>query len=53
LKEDQKEFLEEKKLKDLVKKHLEFVGYPITLYVEKTKEEEVDEDEETLRGGDE
>ena len=35
LKEDQSEFLE---LKDLVKKHSEFIGFPIELYVEKSKE---------------
>merc|ERR1719473_591262 len=50
LKEDQSEFLEERRLKDLVKKHSEFIGFPIELYVEKSKEKEVtdseDEDED-------
>merc|ERR1712174_110155 len=46
-KEDQSEFLEERRLKDLVKKHSEFIGFPIELYVEKSKEKEVtDSDEE-------
>ena len=45
LKEDQTEFLEERKLKDLVKKHSEFIGFPISLYVEKTTEKEVSDDE--------
>merc|ERR1719261_201002 len=36
LKEDQSEFLEERRLKDLVKKHSEFNGFPIELYVEKS-----------------
>merc|ERR1712008_647412 len=39
--------LEERRLKDLVKKHSEFIGFPIELYVEKSKEKEVtDSDEE-------
>merc|ERR1712225_181654 len=49
LKEDQSEFLEERRLKDLVKKHSEFIGFPIELYVEKSNEKEVtdsDADEE-------
>merc|ERR1712153_39845 len=46
LKEDQSEFLEERRLKDLVKKHSEFIGFPIKLYVEKTEEKEVSDDEE-------
>ena len=49
LKEDQQEFLEERKLKDLIKKHSEFIGFPIELMVEKTTDKEVtdsdDEDE--------
>ena len=50
LKEDQLEFLEEKRLKDLVKKHSEFIGFPIELLCEKTTEKEItesdDEDDE-------
>ncbi|KAH8087649.1 hypothetical protein JL720_6966 [Aureococcus anophagefferens] len=42
MKEDMAEYLEERRLKDLVKKHSEFVGFPIKLYVEKTQEKEVD-----------
>jgi len=50
LKEDQSEFLEERRLKDLIKKHSEFIGFPIELMVEKTTDKEVtdsdDEEEE-------
>merc|ERR1712194_1002507 len=46
LKEDQSEFLEERRVKDLVKKHSEFIGFPIELYVEKSKEKEVTDSED-------
>lgn len=46
LKEDQLENLEERKIKDLVKKHSEFINFPIYLLTEKTQEREVEEEEE-------
>jgi molecular chaperone HtpG len=46
LKEDQLEFLEERRLKDLVKKHSEFIGFPIELLVEKSQDKEVTESDD-------
>ncbi|KAK8930515.1 Heat shock protein 83 [Platanthera zijinensis] len=46
LKEDQLDYLEERRLKDLVKKHSEFISYPIYLWTEKTTEKEISDDED-------
>merc|ERR1711872_402244 len=46
LKEDQADYVEEKKVKDVIKKHSQFIGYPIKLLAEKERDKEVSDDEE-------
>merc|ERR1711913_199977 len=46
LKSDNLEFTEEKKVKDLIKKHSEFISFPIEVHCEKTTEKEISDDED-------
>merc|ERR1712048_698431 len=50
MKEDMVDFLDEKKIQDIVKKHSQFIGYPISLMKEKTRDKEVRDVEEEGEG---
>merc|ERR1719291_910496 len=45
MKEDQADFIEEKKVKEVVKKHSQFIGYPIKMLCQREKEVSDDEAE--------
>merc|ERR1711934_104997 len=45
MKEDRADFIEEKKVKEVVKKHSQFIGYPIKMLCQKEREKEVSDDE--------
>lgn len=54
MKDDMTEYLEERRLKDLVKKHSEFISFPISLQVEKSTDKEVtDSDDDAEKKDDE
>merc|ERR1712241_554951 len=46
MKEDQMDYIDEKKLQEIIKKHSQFIGYPISLQMQKTRDKEVEDDED-------
>merc|ERR1711937_1132008 len=50
LKEDCKNYVEEKTIKDLIKKHSQFIGFPIALQVTKEEEKEIEDEKQTEKG---
>merc|ERR1719466_685344 len=49
MKEDQADFNDEKKIKEVVKKHSQFIGYPIKLTVQKEKDQADFNDEKKIK----
>merc|ERR1719204_932090 len=47
LKDDCVSFLEDKKVKEIVKKHSQFVAFPITLFIVKEEEKEIDDSDDS------
>jgi len=45
MKEDQVDLAEEKKITDIIKKHSQFIGYPISLQTQKSRDKEISDDE--------
>merc|ERR1712188_262844 len=45
-KEDQMDYVDEKKLQEIIKKHSQFIGYPISLQMQKTRDKEVEDVED-------
>lgn len=46
IKEDQIEYLQDDKIKEIVTKHSQFIGYPIKMLMEKERDQEVSDDED-------
>uniref|UniRef100_A0A183TCC0 HATPase_c domain-containing protein n=1 Tax=Schistocephalus solidus TaxID=70667 RepID=A0A183TCC0_SCHSO len=49
VKEDQTEYLEDRRIRDIIKKHSQFIGYPRKLIVEKERTKDVSDDEERVK----